>query len=49
MAKGLFNLSKNGKVSVWFDADEKDRLIKLGDAEFWHQSNDIINEANILS
>ena len=45
-ADGLFNLSNETDVSFWFDIETKDRLMKLSDADFWHQSNDIIKESN---
>ncbi len=51
-AKGLFNLSI-GKdtslaVSYWFDEETKDRLMKLDDAKFWHESREIIKENNVI-
>lgn len=47
-ARGMFNLSNDkGDVSFWFDAETKDRLIKLDDANFYHQAKDIIKESNL--
>ena len=46
-SNGLYNLSTKNEVSFWFDSDTKDRLMKLGDANFWHQAKDIIKESNI--
>jgi hypothetical protein len=44
-ASGLFNLSNNTDVSFWFDVETKDRLMKLEEAQFWHQSMDIIHDS----
>ena len=49
MAKGLFNVSMDGKVSFWFDAEEKDHLMSLSDEHFFNQTNELINEAELLS
>ncbi len=51
MAKGLFNLAfMDGNlvaVSVWFDEEEKDRLLTLSDEEFEKQAKEIIAQSNI--
>lgn len=47
MAKGLFRVSNETDISFWFDAESKDRLMKLDDAEFWHQANDILKDSTI--
>jgi hypothetical protein len=40
MAKGLFNLSNedSGALSLWFDGDVKDSLMKLSEDEFIEES-----------
>ena len=43
-ARGLFNLTKGDDLSFWFDEDTKNRLMKLDDANFWHQAKEIIKE-----
>jgi hypothetical protein len=48
MADSLFSLSNGTDVSHWFDSDTKDRLMKLNDADFWHQAKEMIKEDNIL-
>ena len=51
MAKGLFNLAFVNDnlvaVSVWFDEEEKDRLLALSDEEFEKQAKEIIAQSNI--
>ncbi len=51
MAKGLFNLAlvtdNVVAVSVWFDEEEKDRLLALSDEEFEKEAKEIIAQSNI--
>jgi hypothetical protein len=51
MAKGLYNLAfilnNVVAVSVWFDEEEKDRLLTLSDEEFESQAKEIIAQSNI--
>ena len=51
MAKGLFNLAFVNDnlvaVSVWFDEEEKERLLALSDEEFEKQAKEIIAQSNI--
>ena len=51
MAKGLFNLAlvtdNVVAVSVWFDEEEKDRLLALSDSEFSKEAKEIIAQSNI--
>lgn len=51
MAKGLYNLALiDGNlvaVSVWFDEEEKNRLMALSDEEFEGQAKEIIAQSNI--
>jgi hypothetical protein len=51
MAKGLFNLAlvtdNVVAVSVWFDEEEKDRLLALSDDEFTNEAKEIIAQSNI--
>lgn len=44
MAKGLFNLSIDNNVSLWFDADVKDVLMRASDENFIGLANDILSE-----
>ena len=46
-ASGLFNVSDENDVSFWFDTETKERLLNLSDADFWHQSKQMIKESNI--
>jgi hypothetical protein len=48
MAKGLFNLSKGGKVSLWFCSEDKDDFMAMTDAEFLAEANDVIECAENL-
>ena len=48
MAKGLFNVSMDKKVSFWFDSEEKDHLMSLTDEQFFNQTNELINEAESI-
>ena len=51
MAKGLYNLAlvtdNVVAVSVWFDEEEKDRLLALADEEFESEAERIIAQSNI--
>lgn len=51
MAKGLYNLAlvtdNVVAVSVWFDEEEKDRLLALTDEEFESEAKRIIAQSNI--
>mgnify|MGYP000877428614 CR=1 FL=1 len=51
MANGLFNLAFITEnvvaVSVWFDEEEKDRLLALSDDEFSKEAKEIIAQSNI--
>ena len=51
MAKGLYNLAlvtdNVVAVSVWFDEEEKDRLMALTDEEFESEAKRIIAQSNI--
>lgn len=51
MAKGLYNLAlvtdNVVAVSVWFDEEEKDRLLALTDEEFESEAERIIAQSNI--
>ena len=51
MAKGLYNLALVTDdvvaVSVWFDEEEKDRLLALADEEFESEAERIIAQSNI--
>ena len=42
MAKGLFNLSKDGKVSLWFSSEDKDDFMNMNDAEFYAEASHVI-------
>lgn len=44
MAKGLFNLSTDNDVSLWFDADVKNVLMRASDENFISLANDILSE-----
>ena len=46
-ANGMFNLNDSTDVSFLFDAETKDRLMKLNEADFWHQAKQMIKESNI--
>lgn len=51
MVKGLYNLAlvtdNVVAVSVWFDEEEKDRLLALTDEEFESEAERIIAQSNI--
>jgi hypothetical protein len=42
MAKGLFNLSKDGKVSLWFCSEDKDDFMDMTDDDFFAEASGII-------
>lgn len=44
MAKGLFNLSTNNDVSVWFDIEVKNVLMKASNENFISLANEILSE-----
>ena len=41
-ARGLFNVSNDTDVSLWFDTETKDRLMDLNDADFLDEANNLI-------
>jgi hypothetical protein len=43
MAKGLFNVSTDNDVSLWFDRETKDELITCTDKEFKEKCENLIN------
>ena len=45
MAKGLFNFSKAGKVSLWFSSEEKDDFMGMTDEEFYVEASAVIDYA----
>lgn len=51
MASGLYNLAlvndRVVAVSVWFDEEEKDRLLALSDSDFFNEAKEIIAQSNI--
>ena len=48
MAKGLFNLSKGGKVSLWFSSDDKDGFMAMSDEVFYAEASEVIEYAENL-
>ena len=48
MAKGLFNLSKAGKVSLWFSSEDKDDFMAMTDEEFYVEASAVIDYAENL-
>jgi hypothetical protein len=48
MAKGLFNLSKGGKVSLWFSSDDKDDFMAMSDEVFYAEASSVIEYAENL-
>ena len=48
MAKGLFNLSKAGKVSLWFSSEDKDDFMAMPDEEFYVEASAVIDYAENL-
>ncbi len=48
MAKGLFNLSKGGKVSLWFSSEEKDEFMSMSDEVFYAEASNEIEYAETL-
>lgn len=48
MAEGLFNLSKAGKVSLWFSSEDKDDFMGMTDEEFYAQASLVIDYAENL-
>jgi hypothetical protein len=48
MAKGLFNLSKAGKVSLWFSSEDKDEFMAMSDKEFYAEASAVIDYAENL-
>ena len=48
MAKGLFNLSKAGKVSLWFSSEDKDDFMTMTDEEFYAEASAVIDYAENL-
>jgi hypothetical protein len=48
MAKGLFNLSKAGKVSLWFSSEDKDDFMAMSDEEFYAEASAVIDYAENL-
>ncbi len=47
MADGLFNVSSNSEVSLWFDSDTKDYLMECDEDEFTERCEAIIEESQI--
>ena len=48
MAKGLFNLSKAGKVSLWFSSEDKDDFMAMTDEEFYVEASAVNEYAEYL-
>lgn len=48
MAKGLFNLSKGGKVSLWFSYEDKDEFMSMSDEQFYVEASSVIEDAETL-
>jgi hypothetical protein len=48
MAKGLFNLSKDNKVSLWFSSEDKDDFMAMSDEEFYAEASAVIDYAENL-
>jgi len=48
MAKGLFNLSKGSKVSLWFCSEDKDDFMDMNDYDFFAEASSIIECAENL-
>lgn len=39
MARGLYNLSRNGEVTPWFNEEELDALMELSDEQIEEEFN----------
>jgi hypothetical protein len=48
MAKGLFNLSKGDKLSLWFSSEDKDDFMVMNDEEFYAEASAVIDYAENL-
>ena len=42
MAKGLYNLSKDGKLTMWFDEETLDNLMDLSDERLEEEFNKMV-------